>query len=169
MTKRDSTYQNTKVGIPQGADRLDIDSDGLLDFFGVATVTGDALKKILYDNQQQTIIRSSNTVLSTSNLPQNGIVFLRLSVGCSNISAWLVTPSVGDELTIVVQNFLIESVLSVRISTSLCSIVGRHFSNAANLCMHTSANSEGWVKIKCFTAGEWTVVGGNRQFDEVSV
>ena len=161
MAKSDSTYQNTKVQIPQGADRISFDDDGLMDFFGEHTVTGDTLKKILYENQQRTIIRSSNVVLSTSNLPNNGFVFLKLSVGCSNISAWLGYPSVGDALNITIQNFLIESVLSVKISTSLCTIVGREISGVSNIGLHTSADSAGWIQLRCFTDGEWTVIGGN--------
>jgi len=169
MSKNDSTYQNTKVQIPQGADRLSIDSDGYLDFFGT-TVTGDILKKLLSSNQAQTIIRASNTVLSVSNLPQNGLVFLRVSETGSNISAWLPACSVGDELTVAIQNFLVESVISVFISTSLCSIVGLEFSDVSNIGLHTSAGSDGILKLKCFTDSEWTVIGGDQsKFVEHSI
>ena len=150
MSKSDSTYQNTKVQIPQGADRLSIDSDGYLDFFST-TVSGDVLKKMLYSNQVQTEILASNTVLSSPNIPANGIVFLRLSETGSNLSAWLTSCVAGDEVTIAIQNFLIESVLSVFISTSGCSVVGLQFSDVSNIGLHTSDNSAGFIKLKCFS------------------
>jgi hypothetical protein len=169
MSKSDSTYQNTKVQLPQGADKLSIDSDGYLDFFGT-TVTGDTLKKLLSSNQAQTIVRASNTVLSSPNLPQNGFVFLRLSETGSNLSAWLPACSAGDELVIAIQNFLVESVLSVKISTSACSIVGLQFSDVSNIGLHTSNGSAGILKLKCFTDDEWTVVGGDQsKFAERSI
>lgn len=166
MAGPNNNYPNTKVIFPQGADRIYFDSDGLFDFFGT-TVRGDVLKKYLYSNHVKTSIRSSAVVLSTVNLPQNGIVFLNLSETCSNISAWAPACSVGDELTIILLNYTGESVLSVKISGSGATFVGRKNSVVSNIGLHTSNLSEGILKLKCFTDGAWTVVGGNsRQISE---
>ena len=47
MAKSDNTYQNTKVQIPQGADRISFDDDALFDFYG-DTITGEQVRDILY-------------------------------------------------------------------------------------------------------------------------
>lgn len=164
MTKRDSTYQNTKVGFPQGADRLDIDDDGLFDFFGQATVRGDILKKFLYDNHQKTVILTSALILSTVNLPQNGFVLLNLSVSVVNASAWLPACSVGDELRIGILAYALNSLNSVYISTSGCTIVGLEYSGVSNIGLNTSVASVGTqpiLTLKCFDDGVWTVIGAS--------
>ncbi len=168
MAKADSTYQNTRVQIPQGGDRISIDDDGLFDFFG-NTVTGDAAKKVLRDNPACVVVTTAGAILSSPNLPQNGLVILQLSVGCSNASAWLPACSVGDKLRIVLRNYLLESLLSVRISTSGCTIVGLTLSGVSRIGLHTSADSAGWIDLACVTAGVWSVVGGDsRKFAEIS-
>lgn len=158
--KSDNSYINSKVYLKRDADRLCIDSDGYFDFF-TTTVDGNTLKKMLYSNQQKTTIYSSNVVLSDPNLPQNGFVFLVLSVGCSNISAWLPACSAGDELTVVIHNYLVESVLSVFISLSGCSLVGQQYADLSNVGLHTSDDSAGILRLKSFSDGEWSVVGNN--------
>ena len=157
MTKRDGTYQNSKIGLPQGADRLDIDSDGLFDFFGEATVTGAILKKLLYTNNQKTIILSSTGVLSTINLSP-GVKFLEMSSGASNTSAWLPSCNEGDEITVIMLYWSIESLCSVFISLSGCSLAGITFSDLSSVSLHTSDASAGWIKFKCFTDDEWSIV-----------
>jgi hypothetical protein len=163
MAKGDNTYQNTKVQLPQGSDRLSIDDDGFFDFFGT-TVTGSVLKKILYSNQVQQEIKTSALVMSTLNLPANGFVFLNLSVSVVNASMWLPSCVVGDELVIAVRNYALNSLNSVYISTSGCTIIGMEYSGVSNIGLNTSVASVGTqpvLSLKCFTDGAWTVVGAS--------
>lgn len=163
MAKSDSKHQNTKIQIPQGADRLSIDSDAYFDFFGT-TVTGAILKKILYSNQQELEIKTSALIMSTVNLPANGFVFLNLSVSVVNASMWLPSCVEGDTLVIAVRNYALNSLNSVFISTSGCTIKGLEYSGVSNIGLHTSVVSIGTqpiVSLKCFTDGVWTVVGAS--------
>ncbi len=161
--KKDATFQNSKVQIPQGADRLSIDSDGYFDFFSTE-VSGSLLKKLLYDNHQQQVILTSSLVMSTVNLPQNGVVFLNISVSVVNASMWIPECSVGDELTVVLLNYPLNSLNSVYISTSGCTIVGMEYSGVSQIGLNTSVASVGTqpvVRLKCFTDGAWTVIGAS--------
>lgn len=162
MTKRDDTYQNSKVHLPQGADRISFDSDGYMDFFGEAEVTGSLLKKMLYDNHQAQTILTSALVMSTVNLPANGFVFLNLSVSVVNASMWLPSCEVGDELVVAIKAYALNSLNSVFISTSGCTVVGLVYSGVSHIDLQTSVASVGnktIMRLKCFTDGEWTVIG----------
>jgi hypothetical protein len=162
MTKANDTYQNSKVTLPQGADTLSIDSDGYLDFYGTS-VAGSVLKKFLYTNHIKYSVQTSATgggaaQLSTVNL-RVGVNFIAPSVGGSNMSAWLPSCTIGDEITVMLGHGpLLESVLSLYISTSGCSILGQVFRNASGVSLHTSNLSTGWIKFKCFVDGEWAIV-----------
>ena len=168
MTKRDDTYQNAKVTLPQGADRLSIDSDGMLDFYGT-TVTGALLKKFCYTNQIKYSVQGSATgagaaQLSTVNL-RPGFNYLSPSVGASNASAWLPSCTIGDEITVVLRHGpLLESVLCVFIGLSGCSLVGGVFRDCSAVSIHTSQASHGWIRFRCFADNEWSIVDkANRQ------
>jgi len=157
MTKRDDTYQNSKVALPQGGDRLTIDSDGYLDFYSTE-VAGSLLKKFLYTNHIKYSVQTTAAVLSVVNL-RVGVNFLAPSVGGSNMSAWLPSCTIGDEITVMLGHGpLVESVLSLYISTSGCSILGQVFRDASGVSLHTSNLSTGWIKFKCFVDGEWAIV-----------
>jgi hypothetical protein len=157
MTKANDTYQNTKVSILQGGDILSIDSDGYLDFFSTS-VSGEMLKKLLYTNLYKYSVQTSAGRLSTVNL-RYGITYIAPSETCSNMSAWLPSCTVGDEILIILkQNPGLESVCSLRISTSGCSIAGNVFRDLSTISLHTSNLSSGWIRFKCFTDNEWSVV-----------
>ena len=174
MTKRDDTYQNAKVTLPQGADRLSIDSDGMLDFYG-STVTGALLKKFCYTNQIKYSVQGSATgagaaQLSTVNL-RPGFNYLSPSIGASNASAWLPSCTIGDEIFVALRHGpLLESVLSVLIQLSGCSLVGQIFRVCSAVTLHTSNLSAGWIRFRCFVDNEWSIVDcANRQVIEQSV
>jgi len=157
MTKANDTYQNSKVTLPQGADRISIDSDGYLDFYGT-TVIGSLAKKFLYTNHIKYSVQTTAAVLSVVNL-RVGVNFLAPSIGGSNMSAWLPSCTIGDEITVMLGHGpLVESVLSLYISTSGCSILGQVFRDASGVSLHTSNLSTGWIKFKCFVDGEWAIV-----------
>lgn len=162
MTKANDTYQNSKVTLLQGGDALSIDSDGYLDFFSTQ-VAGDVLKKILYTNHIKYSVLTSATAggaaqLSTVNL-RCGYNFLSPSVGASDASAWLPSCTIGDEIVVVIrQGVEIESVISIFISTSGCSIAGGVFTDLSSISLHTSQLSSGWIKFKCFVDDEWAVI-----------
>lgn len=156
MSKSDSTYQNTKVQLPQGADRLSIDSDGYFDFYG-DTVTGKILRDRLYNNHQKYITSTAAGALESTNLTA-GYYYLEMSSGASNASAWLPSCTEGDEITVFVMDWSTESVLSVFISLSGCSLAGIQFSDLSSISIHNSAASCGWIKFKCFTDDEWSIV-----------
>ena len=71
MSKSDNTYQNTKVQIPQGADRISFDSDAFLDFYS-DTITGEQARTFLYTNQLYQVIAASGGAISVTNLPSGG-------------------------------------------------------------------------------------------------
>ena len=157
MAKADSTYQNTKVQIPQGADRLSIDSDGLFDFFG-STITGQILFNVLYSRSIRQVILNSAGVLSTVNLPADtGYVIFSIADAASNASAWLTSGAKqGQRMTLMTRGA--GSTGSVRISTSGVTIKGLLSGDVSTISLHTSAGSHAMVELVCFTDGEWAVV-----------
>lgn len=154
MSKADSTYQNTKVQLPQGADRLSIDSDGYFDFYG-DTVTGESLRAQLYNAANPVIIANSAGVLSTINLPISaGIIILSIADAASNASAWLTSGVVaGQRLVIVTRG--IGSTGSVKISTSGVTI---NNGRVSNIVIHNSADSAACVELLGVADEEWAVI-----------
>lgn len=157
MTKADSTYQNTKVQLPQGADRLSVDSDGYFDFFGT-TVTGQQMYNQLYSPLQNAIIINSVGALSVINLPADtGYIIFSITDAASNASAWLTSGAKeGQELTLMTRGG--GSIGSVFISTSGVTIVGLLSGDVSSIQMHQSAASQAFVKMVCFTDGEWSII-----------
>ena len=165
MSEIDSSYQ-PKVGLEQGADGFYMKEDGTFKFYDT-DLTGTQLRNMLI---KKTEIKGSGAVLSVINLPK-GYVVLKLVTGNSNASAWLPSCTAGDEMVVVLQNFAVESVLSVFISMSGCSLVGTQFSDLSSISLHTSAASAAWIKFKSFTNDEWSVVerSGQHLINEHSI
>lgn len=154
MAKRDSNYSNTKVGIPQGADRLDVDSDGYLDFYGDA-VTGEEAKGVIYNAVNTVIIANTAGVLSVTNLPISvGIIMFSIADAASNASAWLTSGvKAGMRLMLITRG--VGSTGSIIISTSGVTINDGRVSNFA---MRNSADSAAAVELLGIADEEWAVV-----------
>lgn len=160
MSKSDSTYQNSKVTIPQGSDRISFDSDGYMEFYDGNTITGEQLRTFQYTNKLNQIIAASGGAISVVNLPSGGTVFLSLSNGCSNASAWLTSCVAGAELYVVIRRNGIggESVGSVFISLSGVSLVGLTAQDLSSISLHNSSGSAGYIKFVCLSNNEWSVL-----------
>jgi hypothetical protein len=153
MTKADSTYQNTKVQLPQGADRLRIDSDGYFDFFGY-TVTGDQLKALLYNAVAVSVIANSAGVLSTINLPNAGVIIFSMADAASNASAWLTSGvQAGQRMVITFRG--VGSTGSVKISTSGVTI---NDGRCSNISIRNSADSNAVIELVGIGDEKWAVV-----------
>lgn len=154
MTKADNTYQNTKVQLPQGADRLSIDSDGYFDFYG-DTVSGEEAKGLLYNAVNPVVIANSAGALSVINLPISaGIIIFSIADAASNASAWLCSGvKAGMRLVLVTRG--IGSTGSILISTSGVTINGGRVSN---IRLRNSADSVGVVELLGIADEEWAVV-----------
>lgn len=156
MAETSQTYK-TKVGIEQDAETIFVREDGNLKFYDT-DFTGQELKDMLYTNNQKTEILTSGGKLSTVANLTPGVYYLRLSAGASNASAWLTSCSAGDEVKVFLREYSTESVLSVFISMSGCSLVGTHYSDLSSISLHTSDASAGWIVFHCYTAGEWSIM-----------
>ena len=153
MSKADDTYQNTKVQIPQGADRLSIDSDAFLDFYG-DTVTGEEAKGVIYNAVNPVVIANSAGVLSVINLPISaGIIILSIADAASNASAWL-TSGVKAGMRLFVVTRGIGSTGSVIISTSGVTI---NDGRVSNIVVHNSADSAASFELIGVADEEWAV------------
>lgn len=157
MSKSDSTYQNTKVQIPQGADRISIDSDGMFDFYG-STVNGEDARHQLYVKTQVTTIINSAGVLSTVNLPNDaGIIILSVADAASNASAWLTSgPIAGQEKVLIGRGA--GSAYSILVSTSGITIIGLLSGDVSSIILHGSNASQPMVRMLCTSDGEWSVI-----------
>ena len=154
MTKRDDTYQNAKINLPQDADRLDIDSDGYLDFYGDA-VTGEQAKGIIYNAVNPVVIANTAGVLSVTNLPISaGIIIFSIADAASNASAWL-TSGVKAGMRLFVVTRGIGSTGSIIISTSGVTINDERVSN---IVVHNSADSAASFELLGVADEEWAVV-----------
>lgn len=156
MTKADSTYQNTKVQLPQGADRLSVDSDGYFDFFGT-TVDGQSLKNQLAFAPLVSSIGNSlgagSGVLSKINLPNVGLIILSVGDGASNASAWLCSGvKLGQRLVIMTAG--IGSTGSIMISTSGVTING---GKVSRIGVRNSADSIAMVTLLGIGDEQWAV------------
>jgi len=165
MAGQNGDYPNSKVGIEQGAEKLFVDSDGYFNFAG-NDVTGQQLNELLYLQMQKSIIANSAGVLSVINLPSTyGLIQFSLATAASNASAWLTSgPRVGQEL--ILQMLTDNSVASVFISTSGCTIIGTRFGDISSITLHQSAASNGFIRLKCFTAGAWSIIERNGATEE---
>lgn len=159
MSKADSTYQNTKVQIPQGADRISFDSDAYLNFYG-DTITGEQARTFLYTNQLYQVIAASAGKLSVVNLPSGGTVIVSGSIGCSNMSAWLTSCLAGARLRVVFRRNGMgdESLGSVYISLSGVSLVGLSGQDLSSISLQNSQGSAGYILFYAESDNEWAVV-----------
>lgn len=163
MGKVDSTHQNNKVYFSQGGDRLAIDDDGLLEFYGEHTLRGDDAKIWMIANNDRVIIAGSNGALSTVNFPSAGLLFVSLSAGGSNASAWLPSCYAGARLRIICRRngMAAESIGSVFVSLSGCSLVGLDYQDLSSISLHYSDGSAAFIEFVSYTDNEWTVVQKN--------
>ena len=154
MSKSDDTYQNTKVQIPQGADRISIDNDGILDFYS-DEVTGEEAHRQLYRGVNSVVIANSAGVLSTINLPISaGIIIFSIADAASNASAWLTSGvKAGMRLFIITRG--IGSTGSIIISTSGVTI---NDGRVSNIVVHNSADSAASLELLGIADEEWAVV-----------
>lgn len=170
MTKVDDTYQNSKVYMPQGADKLAIDSDGSFDFYG-DSLSGTQLKSLLYSPTQFSVIANSAGVLSVINLPSEGYIFFSIADAASNASAWFtsLTGQPGQVLYLVMRG--VGSTGSVYISTSGVSIVGTISGDLSSISIQNSGiyrvgastgvallSGFGYLKLLCTASDEWSVL-----------
>lgn len=154
MTKRDSTYQNAGINIPQGADRIDIDSDAYLDFYGDA-VTGEEAKGVIYNAVNTVVIANSAGVLSVINLPVSaGIIIFSIADAASNASAWL-TSGVKAGMRLLMVTRGVGSTGSIIVSTSGVSI---NDGRVSNIAIHNSADSAAAIELVGVADEEWAVV-----------
>jgi hypothetical protein len=157
MTKADSTYQNSKVQLPQGADRLSIDSDGYFDFFGTEVDGQSLLNQLGYAALVSSIgnsLGAGSGVLSVINLPNVGLVIFSLGDGASNASAWLCSGvKVGQRMVIITAG--VGSTGSVMISTSGVTINGGRVSRIG---IRNSADSIGMVQLLGIGDEQWAVI-----------
>jgi hypothetical protein len=160
MSGPNGDYPNSKVGILQDADTIFADADGYFNFAG-NRVTGQQLNDALYLPLQKTIIANSAGALSVINLPSTyGVIQFSLATAASNASAWLTSsPRAGQELILMM--LADNSVASVFISTSGCTIIGNRFTDVSSLSLQQSAASNGFIRLKCFSAGVWSVIERN--------
>lgn len=167
-TKQDDNFPNQKVYFPQGADRLAIDSDGLFDFYGSDQFTGTemmTLMRLALANAQINTIAASAGVLSVINMPSAGVVFLSASIGCSNMSAWLTSCTVGARLTIAFRRAGMagESLGSVYISLSGVTLKGLiSAATLSSISITTSGNSTGVLQLLATADNEWSVIADAR-------
>jgi hypothetical protein len=160
MAKGDNTYQNTKVQLPQGGDRLSIDDDGFFDLFG-NTVTGLQIKNALYDRLAVSKIATGavSTALSVLNQPKNTkYIIISMTSTCISALFWLTSCIAGEEAHIIVRSGSTASG-AVYLSTSGCSLVGWRGNALSGLTLNNSVASTPAIHLVCFTTGEWSVVG----------
>lgn len=157
MTKADSTYQNTKVHLPQGGGTLSVDSDGKFSFFGTE-VTGQQLYNLLYSPLQNTIIVNTTSVLSVVNLPaNNGTIIFSIAVSADDASAWLTSGAKeGQELIMMTRGAC--STASVFISMSGVSVIGFISGDVSSISMHCSAASQAFIRLRCLDDDCWSVM-----------
>lgn len=170
MAEISNTYQE-KVGLEQGGDRFYMKEDGEFKFYDT-DFTGGNLRNFLKALYTKTIIINSAGVVSANGgsappvLPSNhGLIILSVGEAASNASARLASGKVGEVLTIITRGR--GSTASVKIMLSGgggfsgVSVVGIMGSVLSSIDMNTSAASQGYVKLQCFTAGTWEVVDLN--------
>jgi hypothetical protein len=157
-------YPNSKVGIKQGADTIFIDDDGYFNVDGV-NVTGDQLRNALYAPMQ--IQRPVNSTLTTSyadsqkNLISGvGVVIFSTTSNHINMSFWLTSCLAGREVIMMIRAGSVTGASGVIwVSTSGCSLVGiLGDAGISGFFLRGSAASQAYVKLKCLTDGEWSVV-----------
>lgn len=150
----------TKVGIERGAETLFCREDGNFKFYD-ADVTGQQMKDLIYLPTQKSTIANSAGALSVINLPSEyGLLAFSLATAASNASAWLTSGvRIGQEMILMALNT--NSVASIFISTSGCSVVGNMFADCSSISLHNSADSNGYIRLRCYTTDEWTIVERN--------
>lgn len=169
MAKSDNTYQNTKVQIPQGADRISIDSDGLFDFFG-NQITGQIMANLLYNRSRSQIIINSAGVLSTVNLPSDvGLIVFSIADAASNASAWLCSGAKQGQRVILMTRGR-GSAGSVKISPSGVTIIGLLSGNLSSFNLRCSNASQALVELMCVSDETWAVMDfrGNVAFNALA-
>jgi len=154
MAKSDNTYQNTKVQIPQGAEKISFDSDAELDFYS-DSITGEQARDILYRATNTAIIANTAGVLSVINLPISaGTIVFSIADAASNASAWFTSGvKAGMRLFLVTRG--VGSTGSIIISTSGVTI---NDGRVSNIAMRNSADSAASVELRGIADEEWAVV-----------
>jgi len=154
MAKSDDTYQNSKVQIPQGADKISFDDDAVLDFYS-DEITGEEAHRQLYRGITTAVIANSAGALSVINLPISaGIIIFSIADAASNASAWL-TSGVKAGMRLFVVTRGVGSTGSIIISTSGVTINGGRVSN---IVVHNSADSAASFELLGVADEEWAVV-----------
>lgn len=124
-------------------------------------LTAEQLKSGLYNQQQKQLIGqgATSTVFSVINYPGHigTVVFSMTSTCIAGSFAMTSDPTVGEEVLLKMHQGSTASGV-VTILFSGCSYVGIKGSTLNSVTLYNSAASTGYIKLKCFTAGEWTVV-----------
>lgn len=110
-------------------------------------------------------------VLSEVNLPfSTGIVIFSAESNLINGSFWLDSPSVGADVTMLLRGDLIGTFTNystiIEVSLSGCALLGSEGRAILSFEMHTSAASDPWIQLKCFTDGVWSIVAQNGSITE---
>ena len=160
MTKKDDTYQNSKVSLPQGADTITFDSDGIMDFFG-SEITGENLKAMLYAKLQYQVIANSAGVLSTLVVPSYlGLVIYSIADAASNASGTLPGCLAGQEMVIITRGA--GSTGSIRLSVPTgVSVYGLMSNTLSVIALNNSNLSQAYVHMKAIADDTWAVTNIN--------
>ena len=164
MTKKDDTYQNSKVSLIQDADTLTFDSDGIMDFFG-SEITGENLKAMLYAKLQYQVIANSagagSGVLSTLVVPSYiGLVIYSIGDAASNASGTLPGCLAGQEMILITRGA--GSTGSIRLSVPTgVSVYGLMSNTLSVIALNNSAGSQAYVHLKAIADDTWAVTNIN--------
>ena len=164
MTKRDNTYQNARVTLPQGGTMISFDSDAIFDFYADNQLTGTEVnnffKGIEAGTKAVTYGQSTDsTKFSVINIPNTAkYVFFSMTSNLAQGSAWLTSGCLaGQEMWLAVHRGSVASGM-VLVSTSGVTINGLHGSSISIIRLYNSVASTGAVHLVCTTDGAWTIV-----------
>jgi hypothetical protein len=165
----DATYNNQKVYLPQGADRIVGTSGGFFDMetgfeLNLTTtsnpVSAAQMRAQLWNPAQFSIIANSAGALSVINLPSAGYIIFSIAQAASNASAWLTSMAgiPGQVMHLMMRGAGV--VGSVYISMSGVSVVGTHSGDISSISLLNSVATEsmGYIKLLCTDTDEWSIV-----------
>lgn len=175
MAEISATYQND-VGFAQGGQQMYIRDTATFKFYNT-DFTGEQLRDFLQTtfNGEQIIVNSADGVLSQiggSSPPviASGYGFIVFSItdSASNASMRMFSGRVGQEVILVTRGG--GSTGSVKIffsgadaADTLSGVICLGTQGAALSCidLNNSANSQAYIRLRCFTAGTWCILDQN--------
>jgi hypothetical protein len=166
-TQGDYDKYQTEVGRKQGGDTMFFKSGGILDVDEAFTFyLGGVDRTKLFGAQldqkytKQTIGQgAASTVFSVPNYPGSvGMIVLSMTSTCVNASFAMISDPVPGENVIIAlgQGSTISGLVTILFSG--CSFVGRRGSTLNSVTLYNSVDSTGRIELRCYNAGEWTLV-----------